>query len=112
MNIIMREDRICIVALLRILFRYLAGALDVDGDVRLVIRNYQHINVLSAMFSLFVFRCVGHIGKTHVNGMRCVSAVLVNEKVFKAILSGGAGDLRCTMDLVQQRSEDFMCARV
>ena len=64
------------------------------------------------MQSLDVSRCAGDIGKTSVNSTKMSVRGIGKRSVFEVVASGGAGDLRFAMILVQTKNEVLMSSMV
>ena len=66
------------------------------------------MDVMLVMHSLDVFRSAGGIGKPNVDTTNIRFCGIGKRRVFEAVASGGAGDLRFAMNPAQTESEVSM----
>ena len=108
----MREDRICNVALPRIFVQSHTLARGFCNVCWYSSRENQNNDVIYMMRSLDVSRCAGDIGKTSVNAMEMCVCGIGKRNVFEVVASAGAGDLRFTMNMDENKSDVLMSSMV
>ena len=76
---------------------------DLYGHLWFSSGDHKILEVFWVMLSLDVCRCAGDIGKTNVDTMKIRVLNIGKRNAFKAVASGGAGDLLFTMNLAKHK---------